>query len=169
MLRISAINNCLSYNFGFGWFLLLLFSPFALTLGLRKLEAFFGFLITIMALTFGYEVGSQSHNRGLHQSHPTLPHAEPNGTGERTLAMPYPHPTSPPHSCTPPPQALSPTPASGSGLEGKNGDSGVEWGLRRLLPTAQEDPLEKGKATHSSLLAWRIPWTTVHGVTKNGT
>lgn len=27
-------------------------------LGLRKLEAFFGFLITIMALTFGYEVGS---------------------------------------------------------------------------------------------------------------
>ena len=23
----------------------------------------------------------------------------------------------------------------------------------------QEDPLEKGKATHSSILAWRIPWT----------
>ena len=22
-----------------------------------------------------------------------------------------------------------------------------------------EDPLEKGKATHSSFLAWRIPWT----------
>ena len=22
-----------------------------------------------------------------------------------------------------------------------------------------EDPLEKGKATHSSMLAWRIPWT----------
>ena len=22
-----------------------------------------------------------------------------------------------------------------------------------------EDPLEKGKAIHSSLLAWRIPWT----------
>ena len=29
-----------------------------------------------------------------------------------------------------------------------------------------EDPLEKGKATHSSILAWRMPWTTVHGVTK---
>ena len=29
-----------------------------------------------------------------------------------------------------------------------------------------EDPLEKGKATHSSILAWRIPWTCiVHGVT----
>ena len=25
-----------------------------------------------------------------------------------------------------------------------------------------EDPLEKGKAIHSSILAWRIPWT-VHG------
>ena len=22
----------------------------------------------------------------------------------------------------------------------------------------QKDPLEKGKATHSSILAWRIPW-----------
>ena len=22
-----------------------------------------------------------------------------------------------------------------------------------------EDPLEKGKATHSSILAWRLPWT----------
>jgi len=26
-----------------------------------------------------------------------------------------------------------------------------------------EDPLEKGKATHSSILAWRIPGYTVHG------
>ena len=23
----------------------------------------------------------------------------------------------------------------------------------------REDPLEKGTATHSSILAWRIPWT----------
>ena len=23
----------------------------------------------------------------------------------------------------------------------------------------QEDPLEEGVATHSSILAWRIPWT----------
>ena len=23
----------------------------------------------------------------------------------------------------------------------------------------QEDPLEKGMVTHSSVLAWRIPWT----------
>ena len=38
----------------------------------------------------------------------------------------------------------------------------------------QEDPLEKAMATHSSSLAWRIPWKeepggrhTVHGVTKS--
>ena len=30
-----------------------------------------------------------------------------------------------------------------------------------------EDPLEKGRATHSSILAWRIRWTTVHGVEKS--
>ena len=39
----------------------------------------------------------------------------------------------------------------------------------------QEDPLEKGMATHSSILAWRIPWTeepggaTDHGVAKSWT
>ena len=33
-----------------------------------------------------------------------------------------------------------------------------------------EDSLERGKATHSSILAWRIPWTViVHGVAKNWT
>ena len=41
---------------------------------------------------------------------------------------------------------------------------------------AWEDPLEKGMATHSSILAWKIPWTeelgglhTVHGVAKSRT
>ena len=41
---------------------------------------------------------------------------------------------------------------------------------------AGEDPLEKRMATHSSTLAWRIPWTeepgrqaTVHGITKSQT
>ena len=38
----------------------------------------------------------------------------------------------------------------------------------------QEDPLEEGMATHSSILAWRIPWTEkpsglVHKVTKSRT
>ena len=27
----------------------------------------------------------------------------------------------------------------------------------------QEDPLEEGMATHSSVLAWRIPWTEKPG------
>ena len=37
---------------------------------------------------------------------------------------------------------------------------------------SQEDPLEKGMATHSCILAWRVPWkrgswrATVHGFTK---
>jgi len=38
----------------------------------------------------------------------------------------------------------------------------------------QEDPLEKGKATHSSIPVWKIPWTEeagrcpVHGVARAG-
>ena len=27
----------------------------------------------------------------------------------------------------------------------------------------QEDPLEKGMATHFSILAWRVPWTEEQG------
>ena len=36
-----------------------------------------------------------------------------------------------------------------------------------LVPSlGQKDPLEEGTATHSSILAWRIPWTAiVHRVT----
>ena len=37
-----------------------------------------------------------------------------------------------------------------------------------VLSLGWEDPLEKGKATHSSVLAWRIPWT-VRGVSKSQT
>ena len=43
-----------------------------------------------------------------------------------------------------------------------------------LIP-GLEDPLEEGMATHSSILAWRIPWTeepggaTVHRVAKSWT
>ena len=28
----------------------------------------------------------------------------------------------------------------------------------RVQSLGQEDPVEKGKATHSRILAWRIPW-----------
>ena len=53
--------------------------------------------------------------------------------------------------------------------------------LVKNLPTMQEtwvqflgwkDPLEKGKVTHSSILAWRIPWTVYSpwsGVAKSWT
>ena len=50
------------------------------------------------------------------------------------------------------------------------GDTGDED-----LILASEDPLEKGMATHSSILAWRIPWrekpgqAIVHRVTKSQT
>ena len=33
----------------------------------------------------------------------------------------------------------------------------------RVQPRGQEDPLEKEMATHSSILAWRIPWTEEPG------
>ena len=35
-----------------------------------------------------------------------------------------------------------------------------EWWVRSL---GQEDPLEEGMATHSSILAWTIPWTEEPG------
>ena len=32
-----------------------------------------------------------------------------------------------------------------------------------VRPLGWEDPLEKGMAAHSSILAWRIPWTEEPG------
>ena len=72
-------------------------------------------------------------------------------------------------------------------VEGSSWDSGKRWwafeqggsrlvslvaqmvkNLPAMLETwvwflGQENPLEKGKATHSSILAWRIPWTEEPG------
>ena len=58
---------------------------------------------------------------------------------------------------------------SGSGSK----DSACSAGDLGLIPD-QEDPLEKGMMTHSSVLAWRIPWTgvwwaTVHAVAESWT
>ena len=33
----------------------------------------------------------------------------------------------------------------------------------QVLSLGEEDPLEKEMATHSSVLAWRIPWTEEPG------
>ena len=41
------------------------------------------------------------------------------------------------------------------GSAGKESSCNAAWVRSR----GWEDPLEKGKATHSSILAWRIPWT----------
>ena len=54
----------------------------------------------------------------------------------------------------------------------KNLPAMQETGVRSL---GWEDPLEKEIAIHSSILAWKTPWTeepgrlTVHGVAKNQT
>ena len=53
----------------------------------------------------------------------------------------------------------------------KNPPARQETQVRSL---GREDPLEKGIVTHSSVLAWRIPWTEepaglhgLHGVEKS--
>ena len=33
----------------------------------------------------------------------------------------------------------------------------------QVLSLGQEDPMEKGMVTHSSILAWRVPWTEEPG------
>ena len=50
------------------------------------------------------------------------------------------------------------------GSAGKESSCNAAW-VRSL---GWEDPLEKEKATPSSFLAWRTPWT-IHGVTKSDT
>ena len=44
------------------------------------------------------------------------------------------------------------------GSDGKESACNAET---RVLSLGQEDPLENGMAIHSSILAWRIPWTEV--------
>ena len=53
---------------------------------------------------------------------------------------------------------VSPGGSDGKASAYNVGDPGIEPG-GRSKSNLQEDPLEKGMATHSSILAWRIPWT----------
>ena len=46
-----------------------------------------------------------------------------------------------------------------SGSVVKNLPATQELQETQVLSLGQEDPLEEGMATHSSILAWRIPWT----------
>ena len=100
-------------------------------------------------------------------------------------AAPYPHsPIGKGSSCS----AQEPGSLSGSGrsaAEGIGYPLQCSWAslvaqLVKNLPAMQEswvqslgreDPLEKGKATHSSILAWRIPLTVcvAHGFAKSQT
>ena len=54
-------------------------------------------------------------------------------------------------------------------MEGIRASPGKEFSVLKNLPAmqiqslGQEDPLEEGMATHSSILAWRIPWTEEPG------
>ena len=81
-------------------------------------------------------------------------------------------------------------PPAPSGLQQRLHNRGLPWwlsGYRTHLPVqelqetwvrslGQEDPLEKGMGTHSSILTWRMPWSeepgglhTAHGVAKSWT
>ena len=59
------------------------------------------------------------------------------------------------------------------GSDGK--ESACNAGETWVQSLSWEDSLEDGMATHSSILAWRIPmdrdacWATVHGVANSGT
>ena len=45
----------------------------------------------------------------------------------------------------------------------KNLPAMKEMQKMKIQSLGQEDPLEEGMATHSSILAWRIPWTEEPG------
>ena len=84
------------------------------------------------------------------------------GGGGASLAEPS--PLAPrPETCAAPPagrkggRAVIQTTAGASlGLSEQSQPAELRAWVRSL---DREDPLEKGTATHSSLLAWRIPWT----------
>ena len=44
-------------------------------------------------------------------------------------------------------------------LQGKEPTSGTGGTETQVPSLGREDPLEKEMATHSSVLAWRVPWT----------
>ena len=74
---------------------------------------------------------------------------------------------------------LGRSPEEGKGYPLQDSWASLVAQLVKNLPAVQgtwlqflgwEDPLKKGKATHSSILAWRISWTVQSmGVTKSGT
>ena len=54
--------------------------------------------------------------------------------------------------------------ANDGGASGKEPSASAgTLSLVQILSLGLEDPLEEGMATHSSILAWRIPWTQEPG------
>ena len=53
--------------------------------------------------------------------------------------------------------------ASQVALEAKNPTANTGDIVMQVWSLGWEDPLEEGMATHSSFLAWRIPWTEERG------
>ena len=49
-------------------------------------------------------------------------------------------------------------------LEAQAGKNPPEMQETQVQTLGQEDPWEKGMATYSSILAWRIPWTEERGM-----
>ena len=59
---------------------------------------------------------------------------------------------------------LHPAPVTNDGLPGGSDTKNPPAMQNTQVPfLGQEDPLEKGMATHSSILSWRIPWTEEPG------
>ena len=50
----------------------------------------------------------------------------------------------------------------------KNSPAMQEMQEMWVQPLGQEDPLEKGMAIHSSILAWKIPWAEEPGGLQSG-
>ena len=44
-------------------------------------------------------------------------------------------------------------------MDGPADYHGLPWWLNASSDSCQKEPLEKEMATHSSILAWEIPWT----------
>ena len=53
-------------------------------------------------------------------------------------------------------------------MQGFPGGSDGKESACYLGDLSQEDPLEKGMAPHSSILAWEIPWTETSGLQPTG-
>ena len=64
---------------------------------------------------------------------------------------------------------------SGNGVVAQMAKNLLAMWQTQVRPLGWDDALEKGMATHSSVLMWRAPWTEqsgmlqVHGVTKSWT